>query len=71
MLTVQVRTVCTNDDVADHTDDVVDRTLMWQTVGIGHFLLAVNGNVTRGPITGRHVSFACWLKLFTQQESTP
>jgi hypothetical protein len=32
-----VRTVRTDDDVADRTDDVADHTLMWQTViGIWH-----------------------------------
>jgi hypothetical protein len=29
MLTVQVRTVRTDDDMEDRMDDVVDRTLMW------------------------------------------
>jgi hypothetical protein len=71
MLTLQVHTVRTDDDMADRTDDVADRTLTWQIVGIWHVLLATNGNATRDPITGRHMSFACWLKLFTQQESTP
>jgi hypothetical protein len=71
MLTVQVRTVRTDDDVADRTDDVADRTLTWQTVGIWRVLLAANGNATRGPITGRHVSLVYLLKLCTQQESTP
>jgi hypothetical protein len=55
-------TVRTNDDVADRMDDVADRTMMWQTVGIWHVLLAVNGNATRGPITGRHVSLVYLLK---------
>ena len=30
MLTIPVRTVCTDDDVADRMDDVADCTLTWQ-----------------------------------------
>jgi hypothetical protein len=63
--------VRTNNDMADRNDDMADHTLRWQTVGILHVLLAVNGDATRGPITSRHVSLVCWLKLCTQQESTP
>jgi hypothetical protein len=59
------------DDVADRTDDVAGHTLTWQTVGILRVLLAANGDATRGPITSRHVSLMCWLKLCTQPESTP
>jgi hypothetical protein len=55
-------TVRTDDDVADRTDDVADQMLTWQTIGIWRVLLAANGNATRGPIKGRHVSLACWLK---------
>jgi len=32
MLTVQVCTVHTDDDMADHTDDVADCTLTWKIV---------------------------------------
>jgi hypothetical protein len=71
MLTVQVRIVRTDDDMADRTDDMADCTLMWQTVVILHVLLVANGNATHGPITGHHVSLVCWLKLCTQQELTP